>query len=143
MAKMQRSVFVRAPVDKIFGFMDQPATLPEIWPGLIEATDVQRLPNGGKQWRWTYKMAGLPYKGASEDLEWVENRRVVSKTIGGIDSTFVWTYEPEGEGTRVTVEVEYTIPLPVLGKLAEALVVKLNENDMDALLKNMKKRMEA
>jgi uncharacterized membrane protein len=142
MAKMSKSAFVRAPVEKVFIYMDQPATLPDIWPSLMEAMDVQRLPNGGKQWRWAYKMAGLRYEGASEDLEWVENRRVVSKTIGGIDSTFVWTYAPEEDGTRVTVEIEYTIPIPVLGKLAEALVVKMNENDVDALLANLKDRME-
>jgi uncharacterized membrane protein len=142
MAEMQKSVFVRAPVDEVFSYMDQPATMPDIWPGLMEATDVQRLPNGGKQWRWTYKMAGLPYKGVSEDVEWVENQRVVSKTQGGIESTFVWTYEPEADGTRVTVEVEYTIPIPVLGKIAEAVLVKLNENDMDALLENLKEKME-
>ena len=36
-------------------------------------------------------MASLRYEGSSEDVEWVENERVVTKTKGGIDSTFVWT----------------------------------------------------
>ena len=143
MAKMEKSVFVRAPVEVVFGYMDQPTTLLDIWPSLMEAWDVERLPKGGKQWRWAYKMAGLRYEGASEDLEWVENQRVVSKTVGGIESTFIWTYEPEADGTRVSVEVEYVIPIPVLGKIAEAVVVKLNENDIDALLSNLQERMEA
>ena len=43
----------------------------------------------------------------------------------------------------MTVEVEYTIPIPVLGKLAEGIVVRLNENEMETLLANMKALMEA
>jgi hypothetical protein len=41
------------------------------------------------------------------------------------------------------VEVEYTVPVPLLGKMAEAVIVKLNENEMNVLLANLKARMEA
>jgi uncharacterized membrane protein len=143
MAKMEKSILVHAPVDKVWSYMDEPTNLPAIWPSLVEARDVQRLPNGGKQWRWAFKMAGFRYEGDSEDVEWVANQRVVSKTKGGIDSTFIWTYEPEADGTRVTVEIEYIIPVPVLGRLAESIIVKINENETEVLLANLKAVMEA
>jgi hypothetical protein len=43
----------------------------------------------------------------------------------------------------VAFEVEYTVPVPLLGRLAEAAIVKLNQNEMELLLANLKARMEA
>jgi hypothetical protein len=40
------------------------------------------------------------------------------------------------------VKVEYTVPLPLLGKLAEAFIVKQNEHEADVMLANLKARME-
>jgi hypothetical protein len=81
-------------------------------------------------------------EGTSEDIEFVPNQRVVSKTKGGVESTATWTYEPEDGGTRVTTVTEYTVPVPVLGKVAEAFVVKANDREAEILLANLKDRME-
>ena len=52
---------------------------------------------------------------------------------GGIPSTFIWTYEGlDGAGTKLSLDLQYTIPAPVIGKIAEALVAKINERDADA-----------
>jgi hypothetical protein len=55
----------------------------------------------------------------------------------------VWNLEPADGGTRLTVEAEYRVPVPVLGRLAEALVVKMNEREGELILANLKARMEA
>ena len=51
--------------------------------------------------------------------------------------------QPEDGGTKVTFDAEYTVPIPLLGKLAEAIIVKQNEREADVLLSNLKDRMEA
>ena len=58
-------------------------------------------------------------------------------------STQTWTFQPEANGTKVTFEVEYTVPVPVLGKLAEAVIVKMNKHEGDLLLANLKAQMES
>ena len=60
----------------------------------------------------------------------------------GIPSKFDWNYSTEGENTRLSVEIEYTIPIPLLSKIAEKIIVKLNEQETDNLLLNLKTRME-
>ena len=40
------------------------------------------------------------------------------------------------------MEVDYTIPVPVLGKLAEKLVLKRNERESEMNLQNVKERLE-
>ena len=67
----------------------------------------------------------------------------MTKSTKGIESHFVWTYEPENGGTRLTVDIEYKVPVPLLGKLAESFILKQNDQEGDALLANLKARMEA
>jgi len=43
----------------------------------------------------------------------------------------------------VTFEAEYSVPLPLLGKLAEAFIIKQNEREAELLLANLRARMEA
>ena len=143
MAKVEKTITINAPVEKVFDYIDQPTNLPEIWPSLMEIKDVQTLPNGGHTDRWVYKMAGMRFEGTTEGIEHVTNQRIVSKTKGGVESTQTWVFQPEAGGTKVTFEVEYTVPIPVLGKLAEAIIVKMNEHEGDLVLANLKARMEA
>lgn len=143
MAKIKRTITINAPVEKVFGYMEDPTNLPEIWPSMVEVKDVRPSASGGKDFGWVYKMAGMRFEGASETIEHIANQRTVTKSTKGIESTFVWTYEPEDSGTKLTVEVEYTVPIPLLGKLAEAFIVKQNEHEADVMLANLKVRMEA
>jgi uncharacterized protein YndB with AHSA1/START domain len=142
MAKLEKSITVNAPIEKIFNYISDQTHLPEIWPSLVEITDIKPLPNGGTTNRWKYKMAGIRLSGTSEDTEYVTNKRLVSKTKGGVDSIQTWTFQPEGGGTRVTFGVEYTLPVPVLGKLAEAIILKMNEREGKTILENLKAIME-
>jgi len=123
MAKVEKTITINAPVENIFSYISDPTNLPEFWPSLVEIKDVQPLP--------------------SEDTECVVNQRLVSKTKGGVESTQTWTFQPEAGGTKVTFAVEYTVPIPVLGKLAEGIIVKMNDREGDLILANLKARMEA
>ena len=142
MRKAVKSITIKSPVEKIFDYISEPTNLPEIWPSLMEIKDVQRLPDGNINNRWVYKMAGMRFEGTSEGVESVANQRIVSKTKGGVESIQKWIFQSEGDETKVTIEMEYTIPIPLLGKLAEAIIVKMNEHEGELLLSNLKARME-
>jgi uncharacterized membrane protein len=143
MAKLEKSVTIKAPVEKVFDYVHDPKHFPEIWPSMVEVKDVKPSPVGGNNFSWTYKMAGMRFEGFSEVIENINNQRTVTENKKGIPSKFTWTYKPEAGETKLTVQVEYTVPIPLLGKLAEAVIIKLNENEMDVLLANLKARMEA
>lgn len=143
MPKIERTISINAPVEKVFDYWTEPANLPEYWPSMVEVKDRQRLPNGGNSFRWVYKMAGMRFEGTSEDVEYIANQRTVTKNKGGIESTITMMFQPENGGTKLTIQTEYTVPVPLLGKLAEAFIVKVNENETDLLLANLKARMEA
>ena len=140
MTSIKSSITINAPVDKVFDYT-KPENLPEIWPSLVEVSNIKELPGGGYTWDWKYKMAGMKFDGSSEHVEYVENERTVAKSTG-IDSTITWSYEAVEGGTRMTAETDYTIPGSLLGKLAEPFVVKMNENESETILANIKARLE-
>jgi uncharacterized membrane protein len=109
----------------------------------MEVSDITDLPGGGKHYHWAYKMAGIRFEGETDETEVIRNKKVVAKSQTGIESTITWLFEDHGDDTDVTVEAEYTIPVPVLGKLAEHVAVKLNEHEADAALSNLKTQIEA
>ena len=139
MATVKSSITINAPVEKVFEYTT-PENLPEVWPSLVEVKNVKELPNGGYSWDWVYKMAGMNFNGSSEHVEYVDNERTVSQSTG-IDSTITWSYEPVSGGTKLTTLTEYKIPVPLLGKVAEAFIVKMNENESETILANLKARL--
>jgi hypothetical protein len=88
-------------------------------------------------------MAGLRFEGDSDEIEVIPNKKLVSKNEKGIESTITWLMEGHGDDTDVTFEVDYRVPVPVLGRLAEKVVVKLNEHEADAMMANLKTQIEA
>lgn len=142
MQRLEKSGFIDAPVEEVFDYWKYPANQPEVWPSLVEVKDVQQLPAGGYSWKWVYKMAGIRFEGQSETVEFIPNQKFSEKSTGGIESKFTWEFKPENEGTRLNMSVEYNIPMPVLGKFAEASVIKQSDNEGDIVFANLKARLE-
>ena len=141
MTKVERSVTINAPVEKVFSYIDDPMSLPEWLPSLMEVKDVTGQ-GTERHYRWIYKMAGLRLEGESTTTEYVPHERIVDQSKGGAVSTWTWTFKPHDGGTKANLVVEYTVPVPVLGKVAEALVLKQNERELDLAMANIKARME-
>ena len=143
MAKLTRSIHIKAPAEKVYNFLTEPSNLPEVWPSMVEVNNIHHEPTGLHKFHWKYKMAGVIFEGETDTVEAVPSKRVVTQTSGGIPSRFEWTYRSEGNEMTLDVSVEYTVPIPVLGKLAEPVIVKLNEHEAETLLANIKTTMEA
>ncbi len=143
MAAVERSGSINAPVEEVFAYVSDPMSQLEWMPSMVEVTDVNRTEQGvGSTFRWKYKMAGMILQGDNETLEFVPNKRVVARSRGGMDSTWTWTYESQDGGTKLSVHIKYTIPVPVLGNIAEGLARRQNEREADLAMANIKAKME-
>jgi uncharacterized protein YndB with AHSA1/START domain len=143
MAKITKSVRINASVDRVFDYLSNPEHLLEVWPNMMEVSNIKQTADGGRSYDWVYKMAGLKFHGHADTVAIEKNKRIVVKNDTGIPSTFEWTYAGEDGGMRLSVSVEYTMPVPVLHKLAEKLVHRMNERDVDTLLEHIKGRVES
>ena len=79
---------------------------------------------------------------ASDFVEYKPKALLVFKTTG-IESVITWKLLPENGQTRVTFTGEYTIPTTLFTKFAEPVLIKLNEHEAEALVANLKVRLEA
>ncbi len=142
MATITKSVFIAAPVEKTFAFVDDPMNTVDMMVGMTSVRNVKDK-NGLKSFDWTYKMGGMKFDGSSETTERTPNKSITVVGRGGIESTFVWTFTPENGGTRVSVQIDYKVPVPVLGKLAEGVITRQNDKDTDTMMANLKAKVES
>ena len=113
MAKIEKEIMINASLEKIFNFVNNPTNLTQIWPSLMEVKNTQSLANGGYKFEYVYKMAGKLLEGTAEYTDKVQNSWLTVKTKGAIDATITWTFRSNENLTRVTLSVDYRIPLSV------------------------------
>jgi uncharacterized membrane protein len=143
MARVEKSIVINAPVDTVFAFVDDPANLPSVWPALQEIKDVVVQPDGGHSSNFVYNMGGMRFSGHTDTIERVPNQLLVTQSKSGIENTLRWGFQPEGGGTKLTLVAEYKVPVPLVGRIAEAILLRQNEQQAETVLANLKQRMEA
>jgi uncharacterized protein YndB with AHSA1/START domain len=143
--KIEKRITIAAPVEEVFAYATNPEHLPEYYTGVLEVTDVRRLPNGGYSFKSMNKVAGLHADMTAESVEFIPNERIVSRARGALaDSTITVTCERmEGNKTRVTCTEEHTIHGGFLGKLGETFLAKYFDHAAELTQATLKARIEA
>lgn len=142
MASHTNSIFILASARDVFEYVNEPRTLPDWMVGMIETRNF-RGEGEGQQYEWTFKMVGVQLRGENVVVEFVPHERAVHQSIGMISSTWTNTVRPEGDGVELTIDVQYSIPVPVLGKMAEHLTLSRNQRNLESALLNLKETLEA
>ncbi|MFC1864824.1 SRPBCC family protein [Chloroflexota bacterium] len=141
MSKITKSIIINAPKEKVFEYMSNPENMLEWNPSITGIRDVTGR-GELQRWIWDYKMMGLAFTGKAEVTRSTLNTDRVVKSTGGILSTWTWRLKSEAGGTRLELEIDYTIPIPVLGKVGEMLIVQRNERVINMAMANIKEKME-
>lgn len=138
MAKIERSFIINVPVEKVFSYLSDPTKLSEWLPSLSTVRNI-RGKGLGQRANWTYKMMGMPFKG---ELEYISSERIIMKTMGSIKSTWDWVFKSQSKKTLVNLVLEYTIPVPLISKVGNRLILGQNEREADMAVDNIKERLE-
>lgn len=143
MQTITSGVLVNAPLEQVFNFLVDPHNLSDIWPGIVEVKSVKKSKNNdGFKFNWEYKMAGLQFEGKCDTIEYTPYEGIVIKSTKGLDSTITWTLKPIGQETHVALKFEYQIPASILKQMEEQAVAQENEREVEAMLQNLKNRLE-
>lgn len=145
MPYVEESILIAASPEQVFDYIaNQPEKMPDWWPPMILQERVTPPPTEiGSVSRFVYNMLGVEIKGEHRVLALIPNRHLNVTTTSGIDSSFDFTFTPEGDGCRLTIRVDYTLPGSVLGQLLNRMVVeRQNVKDLQEGLQNLRRILE-
>lgn len=141
--EVQVETTVEAPREEVFDFLMNPYQIPLVLPGLIEVGDIPQLPlKVGDSFTYKYQVAGVVLEGKWTVTK-VDRPSVYSaQTTGGAESEWTYTVSDEDGGTHVVLSVRYATPDSLLNKVSSAVLKRINKNDGESLMDNLKVVLE-
>jgi ligand-binding SRPBCC domain-containing protein len=138
--------FVPRPLDEVFDFFSKAENLEQLTPKWlnfrivsVEPTPVRK----GTLIRYSLRWRIFPIRWTTEILEWDPPYRFVDVQLKGPYK--LWHHEhrfaADGDGTRITDEVQYLLPFGFLGSIALSLKVKNDVESIFAYRTDMVRRM--
>jgi len=139
MAEIHRDITIDADADEVFAIIDHPQNFPRYVPNVSEVVDIRlNDQHVGDSYRVIYKVLGATFDEKFSVTEWARPNRLVAKFEGGMSGTFRWTLDDLGGQTRVSIDIEYSMPGGALGKAIDALLLeRVNEKSMEGMLENL------
>ena len=140
MSEIRKTATFDAPVEKVFELIDNPDNIPKYIPNVERVADVKRTDGRiGDTFRVIYKVLGLTFDEKFTVTGYEPNRKLVSDFDGGMKGTFSWSFEPRGNQTECSMDINYQVGGGVLGKAADALLLeRANERNMDESLERLR-----
>jgi uncharacterized protein YndB with AHSA1/START domain len=143
MGKFTKSIEIEASPEKVFTYINDDKKLNEVNKD-VKVETTSEGPVGVGTTRHFVGAAGGKWD--TEITEFVKNKKIAQHTIGAGDMkvTDSWTLEPTAKGTKLTTSMDYELPYSLLGKLVDKVrVSKFIEKNLDQMLENIKKALEA
>ena len=133
-AEVQVNNSPQAVIDYIANIENRPSYLPSLKSvSNIEGESV------GATWTWCWSLLGIDFEGTATCTQYEAGQSYVFKTEGGIESTFSYQAEADGEGTRLTIRVDFELPESILSQVGvDSLLAAAKQKEADAVVENLK-----
>ena len=124
----------------VISYVADPRNRPLYLKILKSVDDIQATPGVvGSTWRWTVALLGMEFEGTGRCTEYKPARTYGFRTEGGVSSTWTYRAEPEDDGTRLKVDVEYEVPEKALSILpTESVLATMRKAEADRAVENLK-----
>ena len=146
MATIKKSILIDTSLDKVWGIATDANHWSSWYSGLSDIVQMTGDGGVGTVVEHKYLMAGIEFPVTTEVLEadLGPKRARWKGTIGGpLAGEQTFSYAAEGSGTRLTVDMEYSVPGSVLGKFADRLIIeRMQANSLEQTLENLKAMCE-
>jgi hypothetical protein len=126
----------------VFGLLDEPVECVRGSPSQ-SFENVTRLPGGGHEYDYTFRMAGVPLTGHVETTVHDPPASLEQTYTGDIDATIAFDLAaPDGDRTVLSAEATYELPGRVLEAVAGPVVERYNRGELDDFVENTRERVE-
>lgn len=146
MPVVNKSVKIKAPVRKVFGFVTDPDNWTRYVTSLTSIKDRRKgLPEKGGTFSWEYKMFGFKFAGRGEVTEYTKNRSFGLSLTGKAKINESYSFSGNEDGTTtLRVRIDYDVPSKAAKFfMGTKLGEKLNSIESKHVLENIKTMCEA
>ena len=143
-ARTEQSVTIAAQPEKVYDFVSEARRAVSFIPGLskIDHVDPPEV-KLGQIWEYEFDWFGFVVAGSSKCTQAERPRVYGFRTITGSPSTWTYRFDADGQGTRLTLGVEYEIPQNLLARYAsESALKKMNSDRAREIVENIKTMIE-
>lgn len=147
MPRVESSVIINGPPDKVFALARDIESFPEFMPDLKKVTILEKNPDGNRvvsEFVGFIKDFRITIKWVEED-EWDEQAKTCKfKLVKGDFKSYsgMWTFEPADGGTKYTSVIDFEYEIPLIGPIIKSLVAKLMKQNVDNMLNAIKDKVE-
>ena len=93
----------------------------------------------GGTWTWCWTLLGIDFEGTAACTQHEAGQCYAFETKGGIESTFIYRAEADGEGTQLTMQVNFELPESALSHAGiNNWLASSKQQEADATLENLK-----
>lgn len=139
MSRVAKSAVINNKSDQIMNYIADVKNHPAFIGPLKSIANLNGDPRkAGTSWDWTFVMGGVEFSGRAETVSYESGKKFSYKTTTGIQSTFTYSAEPQGNNVKVTVDVSYDVPQTLLAKMQASVVEKLNDAEGARAVENLK-----
>ena len=142
MAKVETSIVVNRPVAEVFQDMSINENALQWQSGLLETRITNDVTGPGRAWIDTVQFLGRRMEVPFQLTDWQRDQKIAFRSTGGpIPMQGSYTFEPNGDGTRVTFLL--TGEPGGFFKLAEPVLMQILQRQWQTNLANLKDVLEA
>ncbi len=139
---MKQSYYIDAPVATVFDYLKDPTKSNDLVSFDMEMRELKMTEEGtGTYTSWRTKIAGIPVEGFDVVTDFVPNKHITEKSSNAMVGTWDYTFEPEGSGTKLTMEhhSRSVWALPPLRNLVDFTTTRISRS---TFIPRLKARLE-
>lgn len=146
MPTVDTSVWINAPLEKVYAIAKDSERYPEFMKEVQSLTVIER--EGGRvvsDWVGIVPTFGLKVRWRQEevwdDAAHASRFRQVSGDYDSLEGT--WSFSEENGGTRFVQHLDYEYNVPTLGPLVKKVIFNIVKNNLESVNAGFKQRAEA
>lgn len=143
MAVVQASVVARAPLERVYALAKDVERFPDFVPDLESVAILERTPTGTTS-EWVGIVQGRKIRWVEDDV-WDDTRHVCTFRQRSGDFTRYegeWRFEAVPDGTRMSLQVDFELDIPLAGALLSNLVKVLVRKNCESMLEALRGQLE-
>ena len=143
MPKVEHTIDIRAPIDRVFPALTDPRRSSEWNPNIIDVSQISSNPIGeGTTWRQVMSIAGRPANLLCRVVQFRPPYEGILQITGDQRGQTCTRCMAIDGGTRVTQSLEFTLPGGLLGKAMEGMVRSQLQRELERTMERQRVALE-